>query len=109
MASAPAPDAVDKMEAFAAIARAAAERPVVSQNAPVAPSEYGTQYHGTPLPDFTPGGLFPRPPVAEKNALLPNGSVRLDGQVYRWAEMKDGSGAWVVVVTPTPYDDRVGG
>ena len=99
MASAPSPDAIDKQEAFAAIARQAADRPVVGQNAPVAPSEYGTQSHGTPLPDFTPGGLFPRPPVVEKNALLPNGAVRLDGQQYRWAELANGDGAWIVVVS----------
>ena len=100
MASAPSPDAIDKQEAFAAIARAPAERPAVSQNAPVAPSEMPVQRLGYAPSGNGPSGLvFRERDLGKSNALLPNGSVRLDGQVYRWAEMKDGTGAWIVVVS----------
>ena len=103
MASAPSPDAIDKQEAFAAIARQAADRPVVGQNGPFLPPMGGEPYVGLPWPNpagMTPGGLVgtaatPR----QQNALLPNGAVRLDGQQYRWAELANGDGAWIVVVS----------
>ena len=99
MASAPAPDAVDKMEAFAAIVRQAADRPVVGQNAPVEPFDRPGPYWNLHLGAEPPGGLVGTAPTPRQhNALLPNGAVRLDGQQYRWAELANGDGAWIVVV-----------
>ncbi len=94
------PDDIDRMEALKALSqRGVQNTAVIGQNGPVEPFGSVSPMVAYPPLISTPSGLQGTPaPQRDPDALLPGGKVRLHGQVYEWAEMKSGAGAWVVVV-----------